>query len=376
MDFTLTPEQEQMQESARDLFTSEDVLGLARRQLDGDDALGEVWDLLAGVDYPALTVPTEYGGLGDGTLNLALLLEEAGRVALPAPLPETAAVAVPLIEELGTGSQRDRLLPAVADGDLTCTVALHDDRTEPLPGTIRMDAEPTDDGFLLDGTKTLVPYGGLVDRVVLAARTGDAADYGGITLFVVDPERATAVDRLHSLDGTRPNFRLCFDQVAVPADARLGPLDGGGEPLRRAVDRYTVGICAMLVGAADAAVDRSVEYGNERTQFGQPIGGYQAVKHRIVDMWIDMQAGRSLVYYAAWALANDADDARRAVAMAAAHCADNVPDVFADDIRNHGGTGFTWDYDGHVFLKQAAAWRGFLGPAAEAYDRVADRRGI
>jgi acyl-CoA dehydrogenase len=376
MDFRLTDEQEQMQETARDLFESEDVLGLARRQLDDDDVVEETWDLLTGVDYPALTVPVEYGGLGDGMVNLAVLLEAAGRHALPAPYPETAAFAVPLVAELGTDAQRERLLPQIADGELTFSPALYDDRNEPLPRAVQLAAEPTDEGYVLDGTKTLVPYGGLVDRVVVAARTRQGTGYGGITLFVVDPSVATDVTRLDGLDRTRPPFELAFDGVTVPEDARIGPLHGGGDAPRRALDRFRVGICAMLVGAADRAVDLSVEYGNERTQFGHPIGQFQAVKHRIAEMWIDMQAGRSLVYYAAWALETDDHDAERAVSAAKAYCADNYSDLFGDDIRNHGGMGFTWDHDGHIYLKQAKAWEQYLGDATDHYDRVADIRGV
>jgi len=130
----------------------------------------------------------------------------------------------------------------------------------------------------------------------------------------------------------------------------------------------------MLTGAADRAVELSSEYGNEREQYGQPIGMFQAVKHRAADMWIDMQSARSLVYYASWALDNDEPDAGRAVAATKSHAADRLHRVFADDMKNHGGMGFTWDHDAHIYLKQAKSWRNFLG-SPEAYrDRLIESR--
>ncbi|EMA41350.1 acyl-CoA dehydrogenase [Halococcus morrhuae DSM 1307] len=372
MDFTLSDEQNQMQESVRDYLESEGGIELARRQMDGEDVVDEVWDGLAEMDYPALSVPLEYGGLGDDLLYLSLLFEEAGRVALPGPLPETLGFTVPLLAELGTDEQKEQFLPAIADGDLRASVALYDDATESLPGAIRMEAEPTDDGYRLDGTKTLVPYAESVDRVVVPARTRQDTGYDGITLFFVDPAAAEA-EQLDTLDKTRPLYELTFDAVEV-SGARLGPVDGGGDALKRAIDRLNVSMCAMLVGGADEAVDRSVEYGKQREQFDKPIGQFQAVKHRIADMWLDTEAARSLTYYAAWAIANDEDDARQAVSRATWYCTERCGELFEDDIFNHGATGYTWDHDGHIFLKQAKTWANLLGSPTEHRRRIADIR--
>lgn len=373
MDARLTREQERIQETAREFIESNGGIELARRRMNGDEAVvDELWDDLAGLDYTAITVPPEYDGFGEGMVYLTALLEAAGRYALPGPLPETAAVAAPLVAELGTDDQRERYLPAIAGGDLRFGVALYDDRSQELPRAIEMDAERSEDGYRLSGTKTLVPYGGEVDRVVLAARTRDATGYAGISLFVVDPSDADGT-RLDSLDRTRPMYDLEFDDT-VPEEARLGPRHGGGDALARAVDRYAVATAAMLVGGADRAVELSSEYGTERTQYGQPIGRFQAVKHRIADMWAATEHARSLVYYAAWALDNDEPDATRAVTMARAYVGDELHDVFADDIKNHGGMGFTWDHDTHIYLKQAKAWQNYFGSPESDRERIADVR--
>jgi alkylation response protein AidB-like acyl-CoA dehydrogenase len=372
MDFTLSNEQKQMQESVRDYLESKGGIELARRRMEGEDVVDEVWDDLAEMDYPALNVPLEYGGLGDDILFLSLFLEEAGRVALPGPLPETFAFTVPLLSEQGTEEQKGEYLPEIADGNLRATFALHDDCTEALPEAIQMEATKVEEGYRLDGTKSLVPNADVADRIVVATRTQDDTGYNGISLFFVDTGLVD-IEQQDSLDKTRPLYEVTFDDVVV-SDARLGPENGGGDPLRRALDRLNVALSAMIVGGADEAVSRSAEYGRTREQFGQPIGKFQAVKHRIADMWAEMEASRSLTYYAAWALANDKDDAPRAVSAAISYCTEQCSELFEDDIFNHGATGYTWDHDGHIFLKQAKTWEHLLTSPAEHRERIADIR--
>ncbi len=372
MDFSLSDEQAQIQTATDTLLEAEGGIELARRTMEGDsDVVGALWAALAENDYTALTVPTDYGGLGDGMVNLALFLEAAGRHAMPGPVPETLGVAVPLVDALGTAAQKQRLLTGIADGDIRTSVALYDDGSTPLPEAITMDATKTTDGYRLDGTKTLVPYADDVDEIVLAARTQNAGGYRGLTLFLVNPDVAS-VQPLDSFDKTRPQFELAFDGVVVGDEARLGPAGAGGSALREAVDCLNLARCAMLVGGMDAAVDRSVEYANEREQFGHPIGRFQAVKHRIADMWMDAEAARSLTYHAAWAIENDEPEAARAVSEATWYCTAKGTDIFADDLFNHGATGFTWEHDTHIFLKQAKAWENLLGSPEEHQERIAE----
>jgi alkylation response protein AidB-like acyl-CoA dehydrogenase len=372
MDLTLNDEQRQMRSAARDAFEARGGIELARRQLSGDDtAVTESWELLSEMDYTATTVPLDYGGLGEGMDYLTLLLEEVGRFALPAPFPETTAFAAPLIANLGTDDQRERLLPPIADGESMVSLALYDDEQTELPDGVSMAANPVDGGYRLSGTKTLVPYGDAVDHLVVAARTPTGQSEGGISLFVVDATAVTTT-RLDSLDQTRPLSAVDFDGVEVSDDAMLGAPGESTDALRRAIDRFQIATCAMLVGAAERAVELSVEHGKTREQYGHPIGRFQAVKHRIADMWGDAEQARELTRYAAWAVTNEAEDAERAVSAAAAFCGRRCPRIFGDDIKNHGGQGFTWDHDGHIYLKQAKSWANFLGGPADHHERVAD----
>ena len=374
MDPRLTEEQRQLQETTQKFLENNGGIEFARRKIDGDEAVvDEVWDEIADLDFAAITVPMEYGGFGEGMLYLATLLEILGKYAVPGPYPETMAFAVPLIDELGTDKQKESEFEKIADGNRRYSFALYDTVGDEVPRAITMDAEAVDGGFRLSGTKTLVPYGGEVDRVVVAARTQDATGFEGISTFIVDPADGEARE-LESLDSSRPMYELEFDGVEVGDEALLGPLHGGGESLRRAVDRFNVALCAMLVGGADRAVEMSVDYGNNRTQYGQPIGRFQAVKHRIAEMWIDTEHSRSLTYYAAWSLDAETKEAVVAVSMAKAYITDKLHRVFRDDIFNHGGMGFTWDHDGHIYLKQARAWKSFLGSPDSHLDRIADAR--
>lgn len=376
MDARLTDEQQQMQETAQDFLESNGGIELARERMEGNETvIDDLWADLADLDYTAITVPLDHGGLGDGMVYLSALLESLGRYAMPGPFPETMAFVVPLLAELGDENQQAEYLPAIADGDVRASFAVYDDQNESLPQTVQLTADRTDEGYRLSGTKALVPYGGEVDLLVVAARTRAGRSIDGISLFLVDPDSAgVEASQQDSLDRTRPLYEVTFHDHVVSEDALLGPAHGGGTALERAAERFTVATCAMLVGAADRAVDLSVEHGNEREQYGQPIGRFQAVKHRIVDMWIDMQSARSLVYYAAWALDNDEPEATSAVSATKGFAADRLHRAFADDIKNHGGMGFTWDHDGHIYLKQAKAWRNFLGSPESHNDRVIESR--
>lgn len=375
MDITLSDEQEWIADSARDFLESEGGIEPARRRMEGDDdVVDELWDEYAALDYTSITVPLEYDGFGEGMVYLAILLEEMGRYLAPGPLPETTAFAVPLLTERGSADQCDEYLPAIANGELRFSFAVYEDDSKPLPESIQTVADRLDDGgYRLDGTKTLVPYGGEVDRLIVGARTQEGSGYDGISLFIVDPsDDAVGVSRLDSLDRTRPLYEISFDDLEVDESDVVGSAHTAGSALQKAIERYTLARCAMLVGAADRAVDLSAEYGSERTQYGQPIGRFQAVKHRIVDMWIDMESSRSLVYYAAWALQSDESDASSAVSATKAYAADRLHRVFGDDMWNHGGMGFTWEHDAHIYLKHAKAFRNFLGSPEEHRDQLVE----
>ena len=376
MDTRLTSEQELVQETARDLFESLGGTELARRQMAGDDTVvSEVWGEIADLDFPAITVPLGQGGLGEGMPSLVTLLEVFGRYAIPGPFAETTAFAVPLIEELGAEEQHSALLGPVAEGTTRCSLALYDDRTEPLPESIQLSAEPVDGGYRLDGTKTLVPYADVADVILVVTRhTGSG--YDGLSVFAVDVEETPVeMNQLGSTDRVRPLYEVSFDGVTVRSDALLGTYGECGDALQLAADRLDVARCAMLVGAGRRSVELSSAHADDRVQYGQPIGRFQAVKHRIVEMAIDVEQARSLTHHAAWAFGSPESGAPLAATMAKYYTSTHLPGVFVDDIKNHGGMGFTWDHDGHIYLKQAKSLTNLMGSSHTQQDRIAELRG-
>lgn len=374
MDARLSTEHEQIQETAASVLEANDGIELARRLIDGDDTvIDEIWEEITTLDFTAITVPTEYDGFGEGQLYLTALLETLGQFAMPGPFPETMAFAVPLIATNGSQEQRENELTAIASGDRRVSFAIYDTAHQDVPNAIEMTAKQVSDGYELTGTKTLVPHATHVDRLIVAARTQDATGYRGISLFLVDPADLD-ITSLDSLDKTRPVADVTFDEHVIDDAAIIGQPHAAGEALEQALDRYNLAIAAMLTGAAARAVELSTIHGKERYQYGQPIGRFQAVKHRIADMWITTEQARSLTYYAAWALDNDEPDATQAITMVKTYAGTRLHDVFAADVKNHGGMGFTWDHDAHIYLKQAKAWENYLGATEAHLDRLADIR--
>lgn len=376
MDVTLTREQQQAKDSVRGFLDNIGGVELARRMVAGEDmVVDEVWESLREMDYPALGVPEEYGGLATSMVYRSVVLEEFGRVVLPGPFPETVVFGAPVIEALGSEAQKERYLSAIASGSERMTIGLYDAREDRVTDGIQMSVESVENGFVLSGEKTHVPYAGMVDSIMVVVRSENTTGFEGLSVVMVDPGEVE-INRVDSLDKTRPLFEVVFDEVHVDDDAVIGSVGGAGEVVRRCLEQYRIGITAMLVGGGDRVVELSAEYGSEREQYGHPIGRFQAVKHRISDMWMDVERARSLVYYAAWAIDVDDPDTARAVSAAKAFTSDSFPGVFGAGIKNHGGLGFTADHDGHIYLKQAVAWQSYLGTPAVHRERIAEARGF
>lgn len=374
MDARFSDEHEQIKRTTREFFEDAGGIEFARRRLEGERAVvPELWADVSEMEFPLLTIPEEHDGLGEGMVYLTALLEEFGRYAAPGPFPETMAFCVPLIAAGGSQTQQEEVFSDVITDSTKLSFALYDDPNEEPPDAIHMGVEEVSDGFRLSGTKTLVPYGGEVDRILLAARTRNGDGFEGISLFLVDAAAASQTE-LQSIDRTRPMYELEFSDVVVEESALVGPLHEGGDLLSQACDRYNIAICGMLVGGAARVIDLCVEFGNTRTQYGQPIGRFQAVKHRLADMWIQKELARSLTYYASTTVDDETQDSAMAVSMMKAFVAGNFPDLFVDGIKTYGGQGFTWENDVHIYLKQAKAWQQFVGSEDYHLDRLADLR--
>jgi alkylation response protein AidB-like acyl-CoA dehydrogenase len=372
VDFAFSEEQEMLRRSAREFLAKECSPKVVRRLMETADGYDPaLWKKIASLGWTALGIPEEYGGVGS-FLDLVVVLEEAGRALLPGPFFSTMGLAVPVLLEAGSDAQKKEVLGAIAEGNARATVAL----TEPAgrwdPSGVRLTARQTGGAWRLDGVKSFVPDAAVADYTVVVARTrGEEADEG-ITLFLVKgkPDGMT-VTPLETLDMTRRWSEVRFDNVTLPGDAVLGAPDKAWPALKRALEWSTAALCAEMVGGVQKVLETSTEYAKSRHQFGKPIGIYQAVSHKIADMLVLSESGRSATYYAAWAVDADAADRSLASSMAKAYVSDAYRKVAGDGIQVHGGIGFTWEHDMHLYFKRAKSSEVTLGDATYHRELVA-----
>ena len=371
MDFAFSEEQEMLRKSARDFLAKECPPKVVRRLMEADDAYDPaLWKKMAGLGWTALGIPEEYGGVGT-FLDLVVVLEEAGRALLPGPFFATMGLAVPAIRESGTEAQKKAALGAIASGEARATLAL----TEPAgrwdADGIALKATQAGGGWRLDGVKLFVPDAEHADYIVVAARTR-AEGEDGVSLFLVKGRPAgLKVAPLKTLDMTRRWSELRFDGVELGADALMGDANTAWPRLRRALEWATAAMCAEMVGGEQKVLETSTEYAKTRQQFGKPIGIYQAVSHKLADMLVLTESSKSATYYAAWAVEADAPDRSLASSMAKAYVSDAYRKIAGDGIQVHGGIGFTWEHDMHLYFKRAKSSEVTLGDATYHRELVA-----
>jgi alkylation response protein AidB-like acyl-CoA dehydrogenase len=371
MDFAFSEEQEMLRASAREFLTKQCPASYVRQMMEAEDAWDQAfWRKLAEMGWTGLGIPEAYGGVGT-FLDLVVVLEEAGRALLPGPFFSTMGMAVPTLLECGSEAQKREVLTAIAGGDARATVALTEPSGRWDADGVSLSAHQAGDGWRLDGIKLFVPDAGVADHMIVAARTRGSGEQG-VTLFLVSgrPDGMT-VSALRTMDMTRRWYEVRFEGVQVPASAVVGTVDEGWAPLRRALDWAAAGLCAEMVGGAQHVLDTSVEYAKTRQQFGKPIGIYQAVSHKLADMLLETESARSATYYAAWAVDADAPDRSLAASMAKAYTSDAYRRAAGNGIQVHGGIGFTWEHDMHLYFKRAKASEVTLGDATYHRELVA-----
>jgi alkylation response protein AidB-like acyl-CoA dehydrogenase len=371
MDFAFSEEQEMLRRSARDFLAKECSPKVVRRLMEGDDTYDPaLWKKLADLGWTALGIPEQYGGVGT-FLDLVVVLEEAGRALLPGPFFATMGMAVPALIESGTEAQKKAALGAIAAGNARATLAITEPSGRWDGSGITVTAKQAGGGWRLDGVKLFVPDAEHADYTVVAARTrGEGED--GISLFLVKGRpKGMTVSPLKTLDMTRRWAEVRFDGVELGADALMGAAGAAWPRLKRALEWSTAALCAEMVGGAQKVLETSTDYAKTRHQFGKPIGIYQAVSHKLADMLVLSESSRSATYYAAWAVEADAPDRSMAASMAKAYVSDAYRKIAGDGIQVHGGIGFTWEHDMHLYFKRAKSSEVTLGDATYHRELVA-----
>jgi alkylation response protein AidB-like acyl-CoA dehydrogenase len=363
MDFDFTQEQVMLRNLTREFLSRESTPRAVRAAMDDPRGFSDAtWRQMAEMGLPGVAIDAGYGGQGLGMVELALVLDEMGRAAYPGPYFATALLAASAIAAGGQENQMARYLPDMAHGRTRATLALIEDALAWTPTGVRMRAERRGDGFVLSGEKRFVPFAEAADLLLVVARTGDGPD--GTTVFVVPRETAGISTAPNvEMDRTNQTSTVRFDGVSVGADGVIGEVDRGWSVIGPTLQRAAVGAAAEMLGAARRCMDMSVEYAKVRQQFGQPIGMFQAIKHMCADMLLEVENAHAAVYYAAWALDAGSPDAALAASAAKAYVGEAARKVCGSAIQVHGGIGFTWEYDLHLYFKRAKHFEPLYGDA-------------
>ncbi len=368
MNFGFTEEQELLRRTAREYLQKECPSPVVRELM--EDPLGyrpEMWQQMAEMGWLGLLIPEEYGGAGLDFVDLVVILEEMGRANLPSPFFATQQGTLAVLKA-GNDTQRKDILPAVATGQLILSFAITEEAGTENAGDIHTRADQRGGGFRLSGTKLFVPDGQNAHKIIVAARTSGEGE-GAISLFCVDRQaNGVAVTPLESMDQTRRIAEVSFDGAEAEL---LGAEHEGWTTWEWVRDRALVALSAEAVGGSEKVLEDSVAYAKERIQFGKPIGVNQAIKHKCADMLIEVESSKSITYYAAWALAEGIDEASLAASMAKAYTSDAYRHCSAENIQIHGGVGFTWEYDCHLYFKRAKAIEVTFGDPTQHRERVA-----
>jgi alkylation response protein AidB-like acyl-CoA dehydrogenase len=371
-DFAFSEEQDALRATVRRFCDERSPSAEVRRLMETPEGFDpDVWKQLANeLGLCGIHIPEGEGGQGFTFVELTIVLEEMGRALLCAPFFSSICLAANAILNSGTDEERRSLLLPIAAGDVRAAFAF----TEPSGDWGADGITVQADGNVLSGTKTYVIDGHTADLIVVVARDPGSSGVDGISFFTVDGE-AKGLTRtpLETLDKTRKQAELVFDGVeATP----LGDRGAGWPALRKTLNQAAVCLAAESVGGSEKTMDMAVQYAKDRYQFGRPIGSFQAIKHKCADMLLRLESAKSAAYYAAWAATEDNEELTIASSLAKAFCTESYFANSRENIQIHGGIGFTYEHDCHLYYRRAKSAELFLGDPTYHRELIADKLGI
>ena len=363
MNFDFSEDQKLLQKTVRDYLEEHCPLAVTRDVLESKKPYAaDLWKGAAELGWLGAVIPEEHGGAGFGHLELCLIAEELGRALAPIPFSSSVYLATEAVLQAGSDAQRSELLPALASGERIGTLALAE-----KPGTVSEGSIQTVfENGRVRGTKTAVPDGEAAGLGIVAARSA-----AGISLVRVDLDgEGVTREALESFDGSRPQARITFDDT--PGEL-IGSDGAGWALLEQVLDRAAVLFAFEQVGAAERALEITKEFTLGRYAFGRPIASFQALKHRMADLWVAIELAKSNAYYGAWALSGDEPELPVAAAGARVAACEALDLAATEMVQLHGGVGFTWEYDCHLFYRRAKVLGLAIGSAREWSDKLVRR---
>ncbi len=374
MPLYLNDEQTMLRDTTRDFVAEHAPVSHMRKLRDANDAAGfsrDLWKSFAEMGFTGILIGEDQGGLGLGHVDAGIVLEEIGRNLSPSPFLATAVAAV---EALKGSAQATRWFPGILAGETVAALAI--DEGAKHRDSVALTAERSGNGFRLSGRKQFVTHGHVADLIIVAARTAGAADdTNGVTLFAIEKGAAGLTAEAERLADSSIAARLDFDGVEVTADAVIGEIDAGRDPLNRLLAAGRTGASAELLGVGDGAMDMTVSYLKERKQFGVTIGSFQALQHRAAHLYSEMEVARAAVLKAQQLL--DAGDAGADAAVSVAKAMTGLATTLSvqEGVQMHGGIGMTDEYDIGFYMKRARVLAEMFGDTNFHADRLARASG-
>jgi alkylation response protein AidB-like acyl-CoA dehydrogenase len=374
----LTEEQTMLLESARDFLSTEAPVSQLRKLRDTADATGfspALWKQFAEMGFSGVLVPEALGGMGLGYVEAGIVMEQIGHNLSATPFLASNVVATTALLHGGDATQQALWLPRLASGSAIATLAV-EEHSKHRPAHIALSATPTAHGFILSGSKTFVLESHVADLLIVAARrAGEPGDLEGITLFLVDAKaQGVDIERIFMADSHNAG-RIRFNQVQVSSDAVLGPVDGGWATLTAALNAGRAAAAAELLGVADEAFARTVQYLKERKQFGRLIGEFQGLQHRAAQLYCELEITRAAVAKALNQLDAEPSTADESVSIAKARAGRTATLAVQEAVQMHGGMGMTDEFDIGFFMKRARVLQELFGDANFHLNQLAQMRG-
>lgn len=376
MNFAFTEEQDMLREAVRGFLEQYSPISAVRAQMETADGYDvALWDRMATeLGLPALAIPEEYGGQGFGFIELGIVLEEMGRALVCAPFFSSAVLAAQAILNAGSDADKQAMLPGIAAGTTRATLAISEINGTWSANEISTTARNNNGTYVLNGTKHYVLDGHTANLLVVVARLEGTQGADGIGFFVIASDApGVTISPLATMDQTR---KLAKIEFADAESCALGTPGDGVAALERTLQQAVVALANEMVGGAQRVLEMSVEYAKVRVQFGRPIGSFQAIKHKCADMLLEVESAKSAAYYASWAAAENSDELPVVASLAKAYCSDAYFHAAAENIQIHGGIGFTWEHDAHLYFKRAKSSEIMFGDATYHRELLAQLIGM